>query len=147
MGNTRNDIQTMPNVYGEIVLLFDKDFSMHQVDLLIGASATESLRKSETLLNPITAQHNPGYWIYRTKNFSTYTIKPILDEMQKFILEHSLERVKQLLSASSLILRIRILVQNEDDYPSIRFTPEFLQLCSEWNATIDVDVDNNHPQS
>ena len=56
-----------PTVYGEITLCFAQDFPVESLDSIIGLTASRSQSLHDTRINPVTKQHNPGYWSYRTK--------------------------------------------------------------------------------
>lgn len=143
--NLENALPTPPNLFAEIVLLFDHDFPIEQVNARLGLNPTESKRQFQTRINPMTQEKNPGFWLFQTEVISSFDIKPLLQMIDNFLSAHStgLHEVIQQYSPSCFILRIRVLVQQEDEYPSIRLDPEILQRLSSFNASIEIDVDND----
>lgn len=133
-------------MYGEIIFLFDKDFPMEQIDLLMGVSATESMRQFETRINPMTNQHNDGYWTYRTDSCATYSINLLSNVVSKFFLEHSegIWQVKQIHTPTNIILRFHISIKCQDEYPSILITPDLLQIVTNFDTSIDIVIDNDY---
>jgi len=133
-----------PTLFAELILLFDYDFSLDSIDRILGLKPTKSERYFATRVNPITKKHNPGYWLIQFEAISSYDIKPLIQIVECFLSQNSsgLNRVIEQCAPSCFILRIHILVQQEDEYPSIRFEPETMQQLSLYNITLDIEVEN-----
>ena len=135
-----------PTLFAEITLLFDHDFPVEHINGLLGLDPTESLRQSQTRTNPITGKNNPGFWLFKTKEISSFDVEPLLLMIERFLVTHSsgLHQVIQQYSPCCFILSIRVLIHQEEEYPAIRFNPGLLQLLSSMNVTIDIEVENDY---
>lgn len=140
-----NSLPIPPILFAEIVLLFDHDFPIEQIDTLLGLHPSESKRQSQTRVNPLTKKNNPGFWVYRTKTVSSFDLRPLLQEIDNFLIEHAseLHHIIQLYSPCCVLLRYRVSVRQENEYPVIRFNPEMLQRISSLNASIDIDIESD----
>lgn len=132
-----------PSLWAEFILLFDNDFPIEQVNELLEIEPTISSRQAETRINPVTKKNNPGFWLYQTEAISSFDFEPLLLEIEHFLEVHSLrlEKVIQQCLPSSLILRIKILVRQEDEYPAIYFYPKILQLFSSLNISLEIVIE------
>ena len=134
-----------PKLLSELIFFFDYDFPLEQIDEIVGLKATESKRFSQTRINPITKIHNSGYWLLQTETISSYNIGSLLQIIEDLLSKFSSgwNQIIQQYRPSCFMLRIRILVQQEDEFPGIRFEPEFLQYLSLFNITIDIEIEND----
>ena len=134
-----------PLLFAEIVLLFDYDFPVGQIDAIIGVAPTESKCHSQTRVNPLTKKHNPGFWAFQTSKVASFNAEVVLKELDDFIVGHSsaLHSIVKKFSPCSVLVRFRFLVRAENEYPAIRFEPEMLAHLSSLGATIDIDIENS----
>ena len=135
-----------PTIYAEISLCFDCDFPMDSLNDIIGLKATETKRKSETKINSITHNPNPGYWLYRTEEFTSFNCDLILDTLNALLSAHAegLSQAVQQHKPSDLFVFIYVLVQQEGEYPAIRLNPQILSTLSSLNAIVDIIVEDEY---
>ena len=75
------ELYVFPICYAELVLCFDHDFPVDELDSKIGLHATERLRQADTRINPFSGENNPGYWLYRTNSFLSDDIRMLSEEL------------------------------------------------------------------
>ena len=140
-----------PTVYGEITLCFAQDFPVESLDSIIGLPASRSQSLHDTRINPVTKQHNPGYWSYRTKAQSAkgFDCTPLFDSLAELISTHEagLRQTFTQYGPYDFIVRIYIDVQEQGEYPAIAFPPLFLKQLSELAATLEVIVTDCYERS
>ena len=66
-----------PEIYIEMDLIFDNDYNVYGISELLGIEPTDAKRKSETRINPLSKDHNPGYWTLQSDTFFDYDIKKL----------------------------------------------------------------------
>lgn len=135
-----------PVIFARICLCFDCDFQMDSLNDLIGLQATDVKLQSETRINPLTHKQNPGYWAYYTKRFSTFDCAPFLMSLNQLLISHAqgFRRALEQHQPGEIYIYIRVLVQQEDQYPSIRLTPQLLSTVLSLNAFLDIIVENDY---
>lgn len=140
------DLPVPPVIYAEIVLCFDYDFPVSVLNGILGIQATGLKRQCETRINPITHLPNPGYWEYRTKEFSSFDCDPLFALLQDLLSEltSNLEQVFVQYLPSDFFVRIYVEVQQENEFPAIRVTPQLLSTMTALNASLDIIVEGDY---
>lgn len=135
-----------PVVYAEISVCFDCDFPMDSLNELIGLQAAEMKRQSETRVNPLTHEQNPGYWSYNTERFSSFDCEQFFSSLNQLLMKHA-QGFRQAIEQhppGGLYIFIYVAVQQEDQYPAIRLSPQLLSTISSLNAFLDIVVENDY---
>jgi len=140
------ELPIAPKISAEIGLFFDHDFPVEQVTEIMGLHPDETSQKSLTQINPITGHQNVGYWIHRIVTAYSFDCAAILLCIEKLLIEHAEDicKIKSQYDLESIMVRIYIYVEEEDEYPSIRLHPHLLNLLSNINASFDIVIENNY---
>lgn len=139
-------LDTPPSLYAEIVLCFDYDFPMQEIEETLKLKAKEAKQWSETRINPITHVHNPGFWEYRTEDISSFDVDDLFDILHDLLASHMLEfqRVIQKYTPTDVILRIYVKLRQEGAFPAIRLDRHLLEAVLALNAYVDIVLDNDY---
>lgn len=148
MENTRhviwNHASTPPVVYGDLSLIFEDDFPVEPLDAAIGLPAHDAKRRKDTHLNPLTKQHNVGYWTYRTEPIvcADFDCAPLFARLADILRNYSgrFQQVMQQHAGSTLLVCIYADIRERHEYPAMRIPPELLCLLSALNASMDVII-------
>ena len=65
----------VPDIYVEMHLIFDNNFDVDTITQVVGIRPFKCMNKTQTRINPITNQHNPGFWTIRSRTFSEFDVK------------------------------------------------------------------------
>lgn len=139
-------IPVAPIISARIHLCFDCDFPMDSLNELIGLQAAEMKRQSKTRINPLTHKQNPGYWSYYTERVSSFDCAPFFSSLNRMLMAHAqgLRQAIEQHQPGEIYICIQVLVQQEDEYPSIRLSPQLLSTISSLNAFLDIIVENDY---
>ena len=129
-----------PEVYVEMSLIFDNNYDVYQISNVIGIQPTMAKRKSETKVNMLTRDNNPGFWSLKSEVFREYDLK--------FATENLVNQIKdkvQLINELCNIYQGEVIFDvvasfyaNEE--PAIYFEREFIELVHCLNAEIQLDL-------
>lgn len=80
----------------ELNLVFENDYDVHAISNRLHISCDKCQNRTETRINPMTKEHNPGYWSIRTEYLSTDNFREV--ETRLFTrFEDQLEEMKKIL--------------------------------------------------
>lgn len=145
----QSQLATPPILYAEITLCFDCNLPVDSLNDIIGLQAIRAMRRQDTRINPFTKRHNPGYWSYRTKRFSSFDCEELFALVSGLLVTHTaeFEKVIRQYTPCELFVRIYVAVQQEGEFPAIRIDPVLLSTLSSLNAYIDIIVENDYADS
>ena len=135
-----------PILFCEVDICFYLDFDMNKLNEIIGVNACEIRKMSEMRINPVTNKKNPGYWSYLTNKYCSFDCNLLFEEIDNLLSLHKKEfaHVLQQYKPSELLVHIWILVQQEGEFPIIRFSPQILSTLSSLGAILDINVSNDY---
>lgn len=135
-----------PTVWGEFSLCFDVDFPIGTVSSVLGVQPTEAKRQRACRWNAYAGIQNPGYWTIVFDKTDTFDGDVVQKMMHAFIAEHEreLRQVREQFQPCTVFLTIYAVVHQDGEYPSIRLRLYFLQDACQFNAYVDVVVDNDY---
>lgn len=124
----------------ELVLVFDNDYDVYQISNKLGITCDKCKNKSETRINPLTNQQNPGYWELKTGYITSDNFKTIEDLLFDRI-RSKIDKIKEVLSKGNgeALFWIVPTVRNKE-FPDVSISREFIQIAAQLNARIDFDV-------
>lgn len=146
MYTEKSSIPFAPTLFTEICFCFDYDFHIDELDEIFNLHPTDSLRFSQTRINPISQKHNYGYWLIRSSCKSCFDCESLLGEVEIFIKNNALSFQKMIRDYRPCYSMLRIIVQvnQENEYPVIRINPEMSSLLSSIGMSIDIDIENSY---
>ena len=135
-----------PLFAAEFIMTFERDFDVRQINDILGLSATGQRRKGCTRLNPITGKRNPGYWMYRIDTDQSFECEPFFRKLSSFLrrYETAIRNVCTLYPPCELLLQVFVEVNQEGEYPGLRFPPAFLLQLGQLGITLDLVTENNY---
>ena len=132
--------QKVPEIYVEINLIFDSDFDVNTITEALRMQPSGCENRENTRINPITKQHNPGYWTLKSKTFKSFFAEDAIDDLMSKI-EGKVPLIKEICNANNGEVSFDIVPSfYYKDTPSICFKREFLRLISELDAEIEIDM-------
>lgn len=129
-----------PEIYIEMDLIFDNDYNVYGISELLGIEPTDAKRKSETRINPLSKDHNPGYWTLQSDTFFDYDIKKTIDNLiNKF--KDKKQMIYEICNNNQGKVKFDVVVWfYPNETPAIYFEKDFLDLVHYFNAEIDLDL-------
>lgn len=130
----------VPSIYAEMNLVFDNDFDVNVITEVVGIQPFECMLRSQTRINSLTHQHNPGFWTIRSKIFTDFDAKQAIDDLVSKI-ESKVELIKEICTKNEGNVYFDIVPSFcYDDKPAIYFDRKFLKIVNELEAEIELDM-------
>ena len=141
-----NDIPFAPTLFAEICFCFDYDFQIDELDGILNLHPTDSMRFSQTRINPISRKHNYGYWLIRSNGESCFDCESLVHGIEILLKNKtsSFQKMIHKYRPCYSMLRIIVHVKQENEYPVIRMNPELLILLSSLGMSVDIDIENDY---
>ena len=86
----KTDVPSEPTFFAEVSFHFDYDFPMNELDEFTNIHPTYSMRFSQTQINPISREHNYGYWLLRSDSESGFDCESLIQQIKVFFENHAL---------------------------------------------------------
>ncbi len=131
---------TTPKIYTEMHLVFDNDFDVNKITEILRLQPNECKIKSQTRINPITSQHNPGFWTLKSKIITGFDAKPAIDDIVLKIADKT-EQIKNICREYKGEVYFNIVPSFEcNNTPAVYFERDFLKIVNELNAEVEIDL-------
>jgi len=130
----------VPDIYVEMHLIFDNNFDVDTITQVVGIRPFKCMNKTQTRINPITNQHNPGFWTIRSRTFSEFDVKQAIDDLLSNI-ERKISLIKEICSENKGNVVFEIVPSfYYNAKPAIYFNRQFLKVVEELEAEIELDM-------
>lgn len=130
----------LPEIYAEMYLKFDNDFDVNTITEILQIQPYKCVNRIDTRINPITKQHNPGYWMLKSRTFNNFDAKYAIDDLISNI-EDKVPLIKEICTANNGEVAFEIVPSfYYKDTPAIYFKRKFLRLVSYLDAEMEIDM-------
>lgn len=131
---------TIPEIYAEMHLVFDNDFNVHTITEITHLQPHECKLKFQTQINPLTLQHNPGFWTLKSRIITEFDVKPAIDDIILKI-ENKTEQIKKICHEHNGEVYFNIVPSFCcNNTPAIYFDRKFLKIVNELEAEVEIDL-------
>ena len=128
-----------PEMYIEMSLIFDNDYNVYKISEFLGIEPTDAKCKNETRINPISKDHNPGYWTLQSNIFFDFDIKQVVEDIVNKI-NDKIDSIVEICKNNQGEVKFDLVAYfYPNETPAIYFEKEFLELVHKLNAEIDMD--------